>query len=39
MVRLISDPENNVSQEVDVDPFDDADLNISHLEHCWNLGC
>ena len=33
-----SDPWNDVSYQVGVDPIDDAGIDISHLEQRWNLG-
>ena len=39
MLHLIrgSDPRTDVSDEVSVDPVDDACIDISHLEQRWNL--
>ena len=34
---MVSDPWNDVSHQVGVDPVDDACIDISHLEQRWNL--
>ena len=36
-MAAISDPWNDVSHKVGVDPVDDAGIDISHLEQRWNL--